>query len=108
MRKVLAFLLIFCIGVTSNLIAGERLGIYAINTQTDQTDQTDQIFSYHANQRFPLCSTSKLMVVAAVLKGSMTQKGLLNKKVCFTNEQLNAVGYAPITKQHLKRGIMPW
>ena len=81
-----------------NLMAG-RLGIYAIDTQSGKT------FSENADQRFPLCSTSKLMIVSAVLKRSMAQKGLLNKKVYFTNEQLSAAGYAPITQHYIKQGM---
>ena len=101
MRAVLTALFIFCIGVSSVFANGiySRLGIYAIDTHSGKT------FSENADQRFPLCSTSKLMIVAAVLKRSMAQKGLLNKKVYFTNEQLTAAGYAPITQHYIKQGM---
>lgn len=76
-----------------------RLGLYAVNTANHQS------IAYHANRRFPLCSTAKLMVVAAILKQSESSPNLLNKRLYFTKNFLIASGYAPITRHHLKSGM---
>lgn len=90
------FLLLLLI---TNTFASTRLGFYAINTATGQ------LIQQNANQRFPLCSTAKLMVVADILKRSETHPKFLSQRIHFTDKTLKASGYAPITKQHLKTGM---
>lgn len=113
--KYLVLALIFCVtvgvsanpkdqrGVNEQLAALEkkhngRLGIYAVNTKNDY------VIAYHAQERFPLCSTSKLMGVAAVLKKSMADQSLLKKPIHFTGSDLVSA-WSPITKQHTKDGM---
>lgn len=72
-----------------------RIGLYAINTENNTDIQ------YRANERFPFCSTSKVMVVSAILKQSMTNAHLLEQKVIYTKENLLSAGYTPITQKHL-------
>ena len=76
-----------------------RLGIYAINTANGETIQ------YHARQRFPMCSTTKLVVVAAILSKSMRDKNLLNKRIFYSKQLTTASGYAPITQQFISSGM---
>ena len=78
---------------------GGRLGIYAINTTNGDT------LSYNARQRFPVCSTSKSMVVGAVLKKSMEDPSLLSKVVHYSKIDLVKSGYTPVTKQYVKTGM---
>ena len=71
------------------------LGFSAINTANGS------VINYNSEKLFPMCSTSKLMVVAAVLKYSMSHSNFLNTKILITNEIINTSGYAPVTKQYI-------
>ncbi|PHM74193.1 class A beta-lactamase [Xenorhabdus kozodoii] len=77
--------------------ANGRLGVVLIDTSDHST------LSYRANERFPLCSTSKLMAVSAILKKSETNAHLLNQRVHY--QQSDLVEYSPITEKHLKEGM---
>ncbi|PHM54265.1 class A beta-lactamase [Xenorhabdus hominickii] len=61
------------------------------------------VISYRADQRFPLCSTSKFMAVSAILKKSETDNHLLNQRIHY--QQSDLVEYSPITEKHLKNGM---
>lgn len=76
-----------------------RLGIYAINTLNNQR------IVYRANERFPLCSTAKVMAVSAILKQSEDKPNFLHKKIFFSKIALITSGYAPITQRHLLTGM---
>lgn len=78
---------------------GGRLGVYAINTGNGDR------FSYHANSRFPLCSTAKVMTVGAILKNSMQTPALLNKTIQYSKKTVAKSGYAPITSKHIHSGM---
>ncbi|MBD2805699.1 class A beta-lactamase [Xenorhabdus sp. ZM] len=77
--------------------ANGRLGAVLINTANHS------IIAYRGNERFPLCSTSKFMVVSALLKQSETSDHLLNQQVHY--QQSDLVEYSPITEKHLKNGM---
>ena len=77
--------------------SGERIGVSAINTATNTRIQ------YRAKERFPFCSTSKVMGVSAILKQSMADSHFLQQKVTYKKEDL--VAYSPITKKHLADGM---
>ncbi|CAM3871687.1 class A beta-lactamase [Xenorhabdus thuongxuanensis] len=77
--------------------ANGRLGVVLIDTADHST------ISYRANERFPLCSTSKLMAVSAILKQSETNVHLLNQRVHY--QQSNLVEYSPITEKYLNDGM---
>lgn len=72
-----------------------RLGIYAINTDTNQ------VVKYRSDERFPYASTFKALAAGAVLR----QKSLseLNKVIYYTNKDL--VEYSPITEKHVDSGM---
>ncbi len=76
---------------------GGRLGVALINTADNS-----QIV-YRGNERFPMCSTSKVMAVSALLKQSETDKELLNQRVEIKKSDL--VNYNPITEKHLDSGM---
>lgn len=75
------------------------LGFYAINTANHQ------VIAQHAKQRFPFCSTGKLMVIATILKQSESKPGLLNQHITFDQKTLTQSGYAPVTSKHLQTGM---
>lgn len=79
--------------------SGGHLGVAAINTANNER------INYHAEERFPFCSTFKVMVVAAILKQSMSDPHLLQQKVNYTEQDVDASGYAPITKNDLASGM---
>lgn len=77
--------------------SGGRLGIALINTADNS-----QIL-YRGDERFAMCSTSKVMAAAAVLKQSETDKAVLNKR-----QEINAadlVIWSPVTEKHLQSGM---
>ena len=73
--------------------SGGRLGVALINT----ADNTQTL--YRADERFAMCSTSKVMAAAAVLKQSETQKGLLSQRVEIKPSDL--INYNPIAEKHV-------
>jgi len=77
--------------------SGGRLGVALINTADNS-----QIV-YRGEERFPMCSTSKVMAASAVLKQSETNQTLLNKRVEIKKSDL--VNYNPITEKHLDTGM---
>ncbi len=74
-----------------------KLGVYAIDAATGKS------IAYRANERFPMQSTFKLIAVAAVLKQSERERGLLQKKINYTQQDL--VAWSPITKKHISSGM---
>lgn len=79
--------------------SGGRIGISAINMANNSRIQ------YRAEERFPFCSTSKVMSVAAILKQSMTDSHLLQQKITYSKKDVDSAGYSPITKNHIADGM---
>ncbi|MDC9615922.1 class A beta-lactamase [Xenorhabdus khoisanae] len=77
--------------------ANGRLGVVLIDTSDHST------LAYRANERFPLCSTSKFMAVSALLKKNEAHDHLLNQRIHY--QQSDLVEYSPITEKHLKNGM---
>ena len=77
--------------------SGGRIGVSARNTATNKRIQ------YRAKERYPFCSTSKVIGVSAILKQSMTDSRLLQQKLTYKKEDL--VAYSPITEKHLADGM---
>lgn len=77
--------------------AGGRLGVSALNTNNQFE------ISYRADERFPFCSTFKLLIAGAVLALSDKQAGLLEQPVPLNPSEL--VGYSPITEKHLGQSM---
>ena len=76
---------------------GGQIGIYAHNLNNDK------IIAHRANERFPMGCTSKVMGVAAILKQSMVDPDLLDKKVTYSEDDL--VMWSPVTKNQLSSGM---
>lgn len=68
-----------------------RLGISALDLNSNQRIQ------YRAEEQFPLQSTFKTIVVAAVLKKSMTNNELLQKKISYGTEDIRT--WSPVTEK---------
>lgn len=77
--------------------AGGRLGVAAWRQGSELR------VAYRADERFPLCSTFKAMLAAAVLARSVSQPGLLDKHVRYEKKEL--VTYSPLTEKHLADGM---
>jgi beta-lactamase class A len=77
---------------------GGRIGVAALDTGTGQH------IEYKANERFPMCSTFKVLAAAAVLKLVDEGKERLDRMVAYGKEDI--LQYAPMTKEHLKEGRM--
>lgn len=74
-----------------------RLGVYVINTANSAQ------LGYRAKERFPMCSTFKAMVAAAILDRSVDAPGLLQRLIRY--QQADLESYAPITSQHMASGM---
>lgn len=78
-------------------ISGGRLGVSAIDTSNHH------VIEYRSEERFPFCSTFKIMGVAAVLKVSTKDDTYLQRTIHYTKKEL--VEYSPITEKHLNEGM---
>lgn len=75
-----------------------RIGAYVRDTGTGTT------LAYRAGERFPLLSTFKVLVSAAVLdRGRTCEPGLLDRTVRWTEADL--VEYSPVTGEHVADGL---
>ncbi|MGX5025300.1 FONA family class A beta-lactamase [Enterobacter sp. UPMP2060] len=77
--------------------SGGRLGVALIDTADNS-----QIL-YRGDERFPMCSTSKVMAVSALLKQSEIDKNLLAKRIEI--KQSDLTNYNPIAEKHLDTGM---
>lgn len=70
-----------------------RLGVFALDTGSRAT------VGYRADERFLMCSTAKVLTVAAVLQ----RPELLSQVVHY--EQSDVLEWAPVTSQHVEAGM---
>jgi beta-lactamase class A len=77
---------------------GGRMGVLALDTGSGQKVE------HRPTERFPLCSTFKLLAVAAVLKKVDDGKEHLDRIIPYSEQDL--LEYAPVTKKHVKEGKM--
>ena len=75
-----------------------RLGVAILDTANNKS------IDYHAADRFPMCSTFKWLLAAAVLQRVDNQKEQLDRKI--TYGQTDLLEWAPVTKQHVRDGSM--
>ncbi len=78
---------------------GGRLGVSALNTATGER------INYRADERFPMCSTFKAILVAAVLHRAGTSDVFLKKKLPITRKTVADAGYSPITTKRAGDGM---
>jgi beta-lactamase class A len=74
-----------------------RIGVAALDSATGRT-----IF-YRADERYPLCSSFKLMLAAAILKESTRHSDLLSKRMHYDKSAL--IHHSPITEKHVADGM---
>lgn len=74
-----------------------RLGVAVLDTGSDRR------FGYRKDERFPMCSTFKLMAAAAILKRVEQGQETLERRVHFSKSDL--VTYSPATEKHLESGM---
>lgn len=77
--------------------SGGRLGIAAIDTADGRS------VDFRGNERFPMCSTFKILAAAAVLREDMKEPDLLQRRVFFRPEDV--VPYSPVTSRRLAEGM---
>ena len=77
---------------------GGRLGLVALDTGSGRR------IAYRAQERFPLCSTYKLLTVAAVLHGVDKGAVTLDQRIAYG--QADLLDYAPVTRKNLDAGFM--
>jgi beta-lactamase class A len=76
---------------------GGRIGVAVLRAGSDER------LGYRADERFPMCSTFKLLAVAAVLTRSMSDEALLQRHVDIDAKEL--VAHSPITEKHVVDGM---
>jgi len=76
---------------------GGRLGVAVLDSQTGKSA------GYRADERFPMCSTFKVLVAAAVLARVDIGVEQLARRIPIT--QADLLSYAPVTKSHLDSGM---
>jgi len=77
---------------------GGRLGVYSLDTATGQE------IHHRADERFPMCSTFKWVLAAAVLQ--RIERGALSFEQRIALGEPDLLEYAPVTRKHLADGFM--
>ncbi len=78
--------------------AGGRLGVAVLDSGSEAK------LLHRADERFPMCSTFKLLAAAAVLKRVDAGQETLERFVAYG--QTDLLDYAPVTKAHVSAGGM--
>ncbi len=75
-----------------------RIGAFGIDTADGTT------VAHRSRERFPLCSTFKVLAASAVLrKARESDPGLMQRVIHYTEDDL--VEYSPVTKKHVDSGL---
>lgn len=77
--------------------SGGRLGVFCLDTGTGRN------WGWRAYERFPMCSTYKLLAVGAVLRRVDGGEEHLERVVHFSERDL--VAYSPVTSRHIATGM---
>ncbi|EDI2100969.1 class A beta-lactamase [Salmonella enterica subsp. enterica serovar Heidelberg] len=77
--------------------SGGRLGVALINTENND------LTLYRADERFAMCSTSKVVAVSALLKKSESDKTILGKNIALHEAEL--VTWSPVTEKNITTGM---
>jgi len=78
--------------------SGGRLGVFAVDTGTGKE------LHHRADERFPMCSTFKWVLAAAVLRH--IARGVLSFQQRVTLGEPDLLEYAPVSRKHLADGFM--
>ena len=76
---------------------GGRLGVVAFNTDSGARLQ------HRAHERFPFCSTFKLMLAATVLERSAKDPSLLARRISYGKADI--IPNSPVTEKHVSDGM---
>ena len=76
---------------------GGRLGVYAL------CGDGALAVGYRESERFPMCSTFKVLLVGAVLDRSARDARLMSQRIDYAADAL--VTYSPVTEQHVGSGM---
>src|SRR5262249_54904042 len=77
---------------------GPRIGVAALDSKSGHR------IEHRSNERFPMCSTFKLLAVGTVLQRVDQGKEKLDRFVRYTQKDI--LEYAPVTKEHVQEGGM--
>ena len=77
--------------------SGGRLGVAVLDTQTGMQS------GHRAGERFPMCSTFKLLAAAAILRRVDAGAERLERRVHYGAKDL--VVYSPVTEKHIADGM---
>ena len=77
---------------------GGRLGVAAFDGRRPQA-----ALLHRAEERFPMCSTFKVIAAAGVLARSVREPDLLTQRIRYTREEL--VSYSPVTEKRVAEGM---
>ena len=77
---------------------GGRLGVAALDTQTGRR------IAWRDDERFPMCSTFKLLLVTRVLARVDQGQEMLDRRLKYGKDDL--LDYAPVAREHLAQGGM--
>jgi beta-lactamase class A len=85
--------------------AGGRLGIVAFRTDAGSGGDVGarSTVQHRADERFPMCSTFKVLAASAILQRSAIEIDLLQRRVRYATSDL--VTYSPITERHVQDGM---
>lgn len=89
--------------------AGGRLGLAAFRGGNSGSSGSSGNLGAHsallhrADERFPMCSTFKVLAASAILQRSVREADLLQRRVRYTASDL--VTYSPITEKHVQDGM---
>ena len=78
-------------------IYGGRLGVCAVDTANGAQTR------YRADERFPFCSTFKVILAGAILTQSTQNAGLLQRRIRYTQKDM--VNYSPVSSKHVADGM---
>lgn len=79
---------------------GGRLGVMVLDTGNSAA------LAYRAAERFPMCSTFKVLLVGLTLERVDRGKERLDRVVPYDDKDIAAAGYAPVAAAHLDDGGM--
>lgn len=74
-----------------------RIGVFALDAGSGEH------LGHRADERFPFCSTFKMMLAAAVLGRSVHEPRLLQQRLAYSKRDL--VSYSPVTEKHTGAGM---
>jgi len=79
-------------------VSGGRLGVFALDGKSSRS------ITYRAEERFPMCSTFKVLAVGAVLRRADVGTLRLVKQSRYSKKDI--LPYSPVTQEHLKEGSL--